>query len=314
MRVPLDRHRWKVALPIHVACCIAVLMFGQWWKGMIPMRFGPGGTGRGKPPTEGRPSSAPQAEGQRERSPGRSMRSSRNPRYFDFLRIATFELPIYLMVLCAAHAVLYYRRDQERAASLAHARLDALRMQLQPHFLFNTLNTIAGLVHEEPDKADAMLTSLSDLLRLTLHTHSERELPLSRELEFVERYLDIIHARFEEKLRFTVDVAPETHEALVPTFLLQPIVENAVEHGLQLRPDSGIVTICARRDAGLLLISIADNGIGLPEGTPPPEGVGLGNTRARLKELYGDRASLTLESGDGLTVKIAIPFHTRLTA
>ncbi|RYD77353.1 MAG: hypothetical protein EOP84_15635 [Verrucomicrobiaceae bacterium] len=294
---------------MHIVSCMAVMMFTQWWKELIPMRFGPG-PGRSRPSIEGRPFGPSRADRPRERPPGRPMRPPRNAMSFHLMRVVTFELPIYLMVLCAAHAVLFYRRDQERAVSLAHARLDALRMQLQPHFLFNTLNTIAGLVHEEPDKADAMLTSLSDLLRLTLHTHSERELPLSRELEFVERYLAIIHARFEEKLRFTVDVAPETRTALVPTFLLQPIVENAVEHGLQPRPDGGMVTIRVRREADILLISVADNGVGLPEGAAPAEGIGLGNTRARLKELYGGGSSLTLRSGEGLTVEISLPFHT----
>ena len=222
----------------------------------------------------------------------------------------SFELPIYLMIMSGAHAALFYRRSQERAASLARARLEALRMQLQPHFLFNTLNTIAGLVHDDPNKADAMLIALSDLLRLSLKTSRELELPLHRELEFVERYLELMHARFEERLRYHLDIAPDVNAALVPGFLLQPLVENAVHHGLEPQPAGGLVTVRAWREGETLHLSVADNGVGLSKGQPQREGIGLANTRARLHELYGKRASLSLRDEGGLSVEITLPFHT----
>lgn len=229
--------------------------------------------------------------------------------FFPALHLVTSDIPIYLMIMSAAHAALFYRRSQERAASLARARLEALRMQLQPHFLFNTLNTIAGLVHDEPDKADAVLTSLSELLRQTLEGSSELEVPLARELEFVERYLAILHTRFEDRLRFVFDIAEETRAALVPSFLLQPLVENAVRHGLEPKAGGGTVTIRARREGEALQLAVTDDGIGAPDLSAIRENIGLGNTRARLRELYGAKGTLALHNDHGLTVTVTLPFH-----
>jgi LytS/YehU family sensor histidine kinase len=230
---------------------------------------------------------------------------------FDMLQFMTLELPIYLMLLTGGHATLFFRREQQRAASLARARLEALRMQLHPHFLFNTLNTIAGLIHEAPDKADAMLTALSELLRMSLETSQAQELSLDCEIDFIERYLRLMHARFEDRVRYEFHIAPETRGALVPPMLLQPIVENAVEHGLQPKPGGGLVVISASRDGETLRLSVADDGVGVPGNTPKVERIGLGNTRARLHELYGERASLTFHNGTGLTVEIALPFRVQ---
>jgi len=219
-------------------------------------------------------------------------------------------------LISAAHALLFYRRSKERErrsleleATLAKSRLEALTMQLQPHFLFNALNAIAALVHKNPDAADEMLAALSDLLRLTLETSREQELPLRRELEFVERYLMIEHVRFGDRLQFELDVAPETEAALVPTFLLQPLVENAVRHGLEPRSGNGKLVIRARRDNGSLRLSVEDNGVGLSDGKPGREGIGLANTRARLHELYDGAANVELRNRDGLTVELTLPFR-----
>jgi sensor histidine kinase YesM len=225
------------------------------------------------------------------------------------LRMATFEVPIYLMLVSGAHTLTFYRRTQDRESSLAIARSEAQKMQLQPHFLFNTLNMIAELVHEEPDKADAMLTSLSGLLRLTMETAGEQELPLRRELEFTERYLTIMHARFEDRLKFQMGIDPATHAALVPTFLLQPLVENAIEHGLGPRLTGGLITIRSRRVGDFLRLCVSDNGVGLNGLKPGPEGIGLGNTRNRLRELYGDAGRLDMQDSGGLIVEISLPFH-----
>ena len=227
LRLPLDREHLAAALPTHLLLAAAALFGMHFWRS-APEGNGPPGMpppppppawDRPPPPPPGPPNDGPPG------SPG-----PRGP-LFHLLRA---DLPIYLMILSAAHAALFFRREQERAASLAQARLDALRMQLQPHFLFNYLNTIAGLVHEEPDRAEELIISLSELLRLTLSVAGEAELPLVREMEFVGRYMAIMHARFEGKLTFEVEFAPELKTALVPAFLLQPLVEEAVQHELQL--------------------------------------------------------------------------------
>jgi LytS/YehU family sensor histidine kinase len=227
-----------------------------------------------------------------------------------------FRLPIYLAIVSLAHALHFYRRSRERehrslelTASLAQARLEALKMQIQPHFLFNALNAISALVHKDPEAADEMIGALSDFLRLTLESSGEQELPLRRELEFVERYLAVEKVRFGERLRFSIEAAPDTMAALVPALLLQPLVENAVRHGLepQLRP--GTLSIRAQREGDALLLSITDDGAGLPKTHPSREGIGLANTRARLRELYGDRARLELRNEKGVSVRIALPYR-----
>lgn len=213
------------------------------------------------------------------------------------------------MIVSGAHAALFFRRDQQRAASLARARLDALRSQLQPHFLFNTLNVIAELVHEDAEKADAMITALSDMLRLTLDSASEQLIPLEREIEFVERYFAIMRTRLGDRLRYDCHIPLSAQMALVPPFLLQPLVENAILHGIEPVPAGGVVTIRARVNDDSLHLSVADNGIGM-ETPPAREGIGLANTRARLQELFGSAAQVTLTNGSGVTVEVTLPFRT----
>ena len=155
-----------------------------------------------------------------------------------------------------------------------------------------------------------MLVALSSLLRLSLETSGEQLLPLGRELEVVRRYLSIEHIRFGDRLCFTFDVAPDTQAALVPAFLLQPLVENSVRHGLEPRGGPGALTVSARRDGPNLRLSVSDNGVGIPAHRPLHEGIGLSNTRARLRVLFDDAASVELEHGEGLTINITLPFCT----
>jgi LytS/YehU family sensor histidine kinase len=228
-----------------------------------------------------------------------------------FQRVLGRVLSAYLVLASAAHAAFFYRRAKEREASLATASLEALRTQLQPHFLFNTLNTISSLVHAEPDRADAVITALGDLLRLTLETSEARELPLREEMRLVDAYVAIMQARFEERVKSMVEISPEAREALVPAFILQPLIENAVRHGLEPLPAGGTVRISARGEGERLRIEAADDGAGLREDAPSREGIGLANTRARLRALHGERASMELRAGErGCIVSLELPFRT----
>jgi LytS/YehU family sensor histidine kinase len=199
---------------------------------------------------------------------------------------------------------------------LAEARLQLLSMQLQPHFLFNTLNTIAELVHDDPDAADRMITGLSDLLRRTLELGPTQEIPLAAELALLDQYLDIQRARFGDRLRVTFAVAEDAKRAAVPVLLLQPLVENAIRHGLGERLSAGHIDIAAERRDGRLIVTVADDGTGSAANTAgPQERVGLGNTRARLEALYGPghRLDLSVSPSHGARVTLDIPFRTALS-
>jgi two-component system LytT family sensor kinase len=249
-------------------------------------------------------------------------RLNRQPRETAFLilRRITFQFPVFWGLVGVAHALRFYerakgreQREAELEACLAQARLQALRMQLNPHFLFNTLNSIASLVHEQP-QAEEMIESLSDLLRLTLSASDRQEVTLREELHFLERYLLIEQIRFGQRLRVEKQIDVSALEAVVPILILQPIVENAVRHGIEAQIAPGIIRIVAEHAGDTLLLSVEDNGCGLdssPNGTLK-EGVGLSNTRSRLKELYGVRASLELQPGKirGFTAQIQIPWQT----
>ena len=213
------------------------------------------------------------------------------------------------MIISGAHAAVFFRRDQQRAASLAEARLHVLRSQLQPHFLFNTLNVIAELVHQDAEKADTMITALSDMLRLTLDSGADQFVTLGREMEFTEQYVAIMQIRFGERLHYESDIASEAREALVPPFFLQPLVENAILHGIEPKPGGGTVSVRGWMDRGKLRVTVADNGIGLTA-AHPQEGVGLSNTRARLQELFAGDATVSLTSGKGVTVVVMLPFRS----
>jgi signal transduction histidine kinase len=222
---------------------------------------------------------------------------------------------VYCAIVATAHGVVYYERSRERdhlAARLADARLQLLSMQLQPHFLFNTLNTIAELVHDDPDAADSMITGLSDLLRRTLDLGPAQEIALGAEIDLLEQYLAIQRARFGGRLCAIVAVEDEVRSAAVPVLLLQPLVENAIRHGLAERVASGRIEVTARRRGDRLVIEVTDDGSGPAQaGASRRERVGLGNTRARLEALYGSQGRLHLANapGRGACVSLEIPFR-----
>jgi signal transduction histidine kinase len=239
--------------------------------------------------------------------------------FWTYLLLSTLALQIviYFALVAAAHGVVYYQRSREREqleARLAETRLQLLSMQLQPHFLFNTLNTIAELVHDDPETADYMITGLSDLLRRALDLGAVQEIPLDAELDLLSRYLDIQKARFGSRLDVRFAIAGDARDAAVPVLLLQPIVENAIRHGLARRVDAGRIDIDVRRADEHLLIAVTDDGAGAAavEGSANgQEGVGLGNTRARLEALYGANHRLELTSAPvrGTRVSLRIPFR-----
>jgi signal transduction histidine kinase len=207
------------------------------------------------------------------------------------------------------HAIEYYRESRERELEATQLALENLRSQLQPHFLFNTLQSISTLIHRDPAAADRMLTDLSDLLRFSLRSTASQEVPLHDELDFLARYLEIMRVRFGDRLVIRVDVSPDLLNAMVPSLVLQPIVENAIRHGMADRPDVGHVTVSGRRSGDSLRLEVADDGPGLAP-SPPGNGIGLANTRERLARLYGGRGNLEMIAERGLTVRMTIPFRT----
>jgi two-component system, LytTR family, sensor kinase len=205
-------------------------------------------------------------------------------------------------------------RDRELAAAqletqLAQAELGALKMQLQPHFLFNTLNAIAALLKSNPDAAEGMVLQLSAFLRLTLHNTGRQDVTLREELQFLECYLAIEKTRFADRLSTRFRIRTEVLDARVPNLLLQPIVENAIRHGIARDVRAGRLEVSASHESGRLLLRVTDDGPGAPPG-PVTEGIGLSNTRERLRHLYGD--DYTLEYGNapggGFRVSLTFPF------
>jgi signal transduction histidine kinase len=227
----------------------------------------------------------------------------------------------YWIIVGIAHAIDYYRRLRERElhestlrAQLADAELQALKMQIQPHFLFNTLHAISELVHEDPDAADRMITRLGDLLRTSMDSGQAQEVPLEQELAFLRAYLDIEQTRFQDRLTVTFDIEPETLKAQVPNLLLQPLVENAIRHGISRQSGPGTIEVRSRATNGLLRLSVQDNGEGLPDRPPERVGVGIRNTRARLEQLYGAGHHFHLGNRreGGVIAAVAIPYREAL--
>jgi len=225
---------------------------------------------------------------------------------------------LYGIVLLIHYAVKYYARYQEGRvkasqleARLAQAQLTSLKMQLHPHFLFNTLHSISTLVNEDPEAAEAMIARLSELLRLSLENTGAQEVPLSQELEFVERYLEIEQIRFEDRLRIHFDIDPQTLDAQVPNLILQPLVENAIRHGIGHKP-GGKVEVRSSLVEGMLLLQVLDDGAGVTSNKCLNRpGLGLSNTRARLDAIYGKEHAFVLRnaSNGGAEAAIRIPFR-----
>ena len=229
----------------------------------------------------------------------------------DFLSLAVLAGGVYALEL-RRRLVHRERQALQLEASLSEARLDALASQLRPHFLFNTLNAISVLMHRDARAADVMLTRLADLLRATLQAPAAHEIPLGEEAALLRRYLEIMRVRYGPRL--TVDEAfpAELGDALVPPFLLQPLVENALEHGIARRAGAGSVEIAAGAVDGRLRLSVTDDGPGPGGGSGRwSEGVGLSNTRRRLEQLYGAAGSLVLEPAEGGGTRATIELPLR---
>lgn len=286
-RLPLERGRWAARLPWYAAATAAVVLFRA--AAVVALN-------------------------------GRIGWYDRMPPFADVLVTSvqnnTF---LFFLLVGVAHAVHYARAVQERESQLAQAQLVALKAQIQPHFLFNALNTIASFVRSDPSAAERTVSRLSELLRRGLQGGDAHEVPLSEELAFVSAYLEIEAARFEDRLRVRWHVDEEVLDAQVPPLVLQPLVENAIRHGISPRVAPGTLEVSARRENGRVRLAVRDDGVGLPppDGAHRParpvrgHGVGLANVRARLRELYGDAAELDVSPtpGGGVTVTLTLPFR-----
>ena len=218
-------------------------------------------------------------------------------------------LPTYWLMLFIYFAIDYYAKYRDREAQLAQASLQALKMQLNPHFLFNTLNSISSLMYTDVESADAMLARLSEFLRMTVDRELPQEVPLEQEIDFIRRYLEIEKIRFEERLRIDIQIDADAQRASVPSLALQPLVENAIHHGIAPRAKGGAIEIRAHRENAHLRLSVTDDGVGASE--QRRERVGLANTRARLNRLYGadQQLSITDSPQGGFRVDIVIPYR-----
>jgi two-component system, LytTR family, sensor kinase len=236
-----------------------------------------------------------------------------------------YNLAVYAVTVCAWYAWDYYRKlregevqTAELAARLAQAQLQALRMQLNPHFLFNALNAVSSLMLQDVRAANKMISRLGELLRLTLEKSDQPEVALQQEIEFLRRYLEIEQIRFGDRLQLNIDLDPAALEAAVPNFILQPLVENAIRHAIEPREAAGQLELRAVRDNGSLVLQVSDNGPGPILGAKPTTArvnetrtpIGLNNTRERLRKLYGENQqfALTANAMGGLTARLSIPF------
>lgn len=293
-RFRFERGQWRRSLLVHLAAGSVIPLAQQGVDALVLPHFG-------YPPIQGATSFA--------------------ATYKLFLLFNySISLAVYWASIGAQYGVEYYQMYRERElrasqleARLAQSQLQVLKMQLHPHFLFNTLNTISELIHKAPDVAERMVTDLSDLLRLSLQTVGRQEVSLQEELDFLEKYLQIEQTRFHDRLHVILEIDPQALDASVPNMILQPLVENAIRHGIAPLACGGAVEIRAVRDNGSLRLRVSDDGMGLPEGDSVSirEGVGLSNTRARLRHLYGAAHQFEIKSApdQGLTLSMTIPYR-----
>ncbi|HLA94843.1 MAG TPA: histidine kinase, partial [Pyrinomonadaceae bacterium] len=290
---PFDNGKWKTSVPIHLVASIVIAIGQLSIDAYLLPKLG-------------------------------YMQRYADASYFQIFKIfllvnVHFGVAIYWGVLGFQQAIKYYQKYRERElktsqleARLAQSRLQVLKMQLHPHFLFNTLNAISELIHRDADTADRMITDLSDLLRMSFESLEVQEVPLKQELEFLRKYLEIEQTRFHDRLKIEMDIAPDTLDASVPNMILQPLVENAIKHGISPRATGGRIDIEAIRHNGHLQITVKDDGLGITGDVADiSEGVGLSNTKRRLKHLYGEDHQFDFQSNldGGVKVNLKIPYR-----
>jgi signal transduction histidine kinase len=316
-RFPIYRQHWRRNLALHflITAAIVLLTGAIYFQLVVKPPSNLQAQTERAAPTPAAPNEKIAATQSRSAAPGR-----RGPELGGFLlyRFFTESLPFWAMI-ALIHAFEFHRRYRQREfeaarlqTQLAQSRLEALTAQLHPHFLFNTLQGISTLMHRDAKAADEMLSRLSDLLRQTLQRSERQETPLSEEMEMLDHYIAISRERFKDRLVFESEISPDARNALVPFFILQPLVENALQHGIARRAGLGRVSVSVKRQGEMLSLSVADDGPGLAKDGHafPREGIGLSNTRQRLRELYGDKQSLKLETPTegGLRVELMIPY------
>lgn len=285
-RLPLEAGRWRRRLPAHAAVALGFALLDAVLAVLLARALGP--------------------------SPAPGIAAV-------FTRLVTLSVLSYFAVLGIGHALRYQRlhADERLHASelerqLAQARLGALEAQLRPHFLFNALHAVSSLVRAgDRQAAIRTIAGLGELLRAALRDGGDQEIPLADELRFAERYLDIERVRFEDRLVVRFDVDPAVADALVPRFVLQPLLENAVRHGIEPRAAGGAVVVRAAREEGWLRVDVVDGGSGPAQPRPGGNGVGLANTSARLRHLYGLAGRLEVEPAPdgGTRARIVLPYR-----
>lgn len=330
-KAPLEQGVWRRNLPVHLGAGVLAWLLSVFIQEQIHVNFHAPEEREGRAASlfrVGEPRETPLTEWERKnvehrgghggrrheeghRHDEEGHRHDEGRRRFFF----SWQNAVFLLAVIFGSNALYFRRmSAERAraaleleASLNKARLRALVMQLRPHFLFNALNSIAALMHESVERADEMLVALADFLRMVLNTPEQNEISLEQELQFARSYLEIEKIRFADRLEVYERVDEETKRCRVPFLLLQPILENAFQHGFASNPDGCVISIEARREGMGLVLRVADNGSGCADAFR--EGTGLANTRARLLALYGERASMRVVNEGGCAVEFLIPFE-----
>jgi two-component sensor histidine kinase len=270
-RFPIERGRWQRSLALHAVACLAFSMLHSWLYAVACHAW---------------------------RDVGETLFVRFHPNLITYWAIVGF-----------TQAFEYFRKYQQRERDISRLQLQALKAQLQPHFLFNALNTVTAMMHVDVKRADRMLARLSELLRMTLASIDRQEVRLAEEIEFVEAYLDIERERFGGKLAMRIDAEPSTLNALVPALFLQPLVENCVRHGFATPEEGNLIVISAARHESRLTLSVSDNGCGFK--ATPREGVGVTNVRKRLLQLYGEHQSfnITARQPRGVVVTVELPFQ-----